>query len=120
MNAHNYQLVILVADSKNWSLLTVGMKKVNTTATAADVFASDAAMVLAQAEKEALAITAGGNETIDALSNIAIITNYDLYPIVNEMYDVAGSGNAGNDLMAHISGSAYSVPKVFDFMVRSI
>ena len=120
MKAHNYQLMILVADPKKWSLLTIGMKKGNATATTKDIFSSDAAKVLAQQEKEALDITAGGTTTLNALSNIAIITNYELYPIVKEMYDVAGSGNAGNDLMAHISGSSYSVPKVFDFMLRAL
>ncbi|OEU21375.1 hypothetical protein FRACYDRAFT_234999 [Fragilariopsis cylindrus CCMP1102] len=120
MKAHNYQLMILVADPKKWSLLTIGMKKGNATATTKDIFSSDAAKVLAQQEKEALDITAGGTTTLNALSNIAIITNYELYPIVKEMYDVAGSGNAGNDLMAHISGSSYSVPKVIDFMLRAL
>jgi hypothetical protein len=120
MKAHNYQLVILVADPKKWSLLTIGMEKGNATATTKDIFSSDAAKALAQEEKEALAITAGGTTTLNALSNIAIITNYDLFPIVKEMYDVSGSGNAGNDLMAHISGSSYSVPKVFDFMLRAL
>ena len=151
LSRQNYQMVILVSDPKHWCLLSVGMmngdsgRNSNSNYTVEDVFSSDAAKILAEEEKQALeiTITAGNNTTnstttLNDLSNIAIVTNYELYPVVKELYDVAtgytNSSSAssvvapsaeeeeghevGNDLMAHISGSAYSVPKVFDFLLR--
>ena len=107
LQKRQYYLICFIADPKKWSLLTVGMVGPNAS------FRSDAGQALSAEKEAALGVKVDGQLALNDLSNVAVFSNSDLHPIAEALF-----AQAGVPLMSKISGSAYSVPKVLDYLLQ--